>query len=404
MYSSISIFIALTALFSLVRADETPMIIGGTNAKRHDFPYFVEMGGCGGALISENTVLFAAHCGDWLWKQVVVNSYKPNVADNGSFVRHCVEWKRSDDYNPSSLDNDFALCKLDQPVDLSDHRVKLEVNFNDAPLENGEELIAVGLGKIADEVGAGGPKKLQKVTVPYIDNDMCNSEQMYRGRVTDSMLCAGYAAGGLDSCQGDSGGPLIRRKKVGNNKFIDSHVGVVSWGSGCAKENKPGVYARTTEAKEFLKDTVCKEWNDGSASFCDNVSTQSANDEKVKNNEVEIEIQIKTDEYPHETQFWLDRKKKTHYEVLQTRKYYLPYYKNIHIFKIRKNACYRFEIADEHGDALTFGKRGKFAIGLKGERPYYQSNANFGHGHLEKFCINGDGEMVAKLNKKKKNN
>ena len=133
------------------------------------------MGGCGGALISASTVLFAAHCGDYHWKQVVVNSYRPNVADSGSFVRHCVDWKRSDNYNPSSLNNDFALCKLDEPVDLSGHRVKLEVNLDEAFPENDEELIVVGLGKIKDEMGAGGPAKLQQVKVPYIDNGTCNN-------------------------------------------------------------------------------------------------------------------------------------------------------------------------------------------------------------------------------------
>lgn len=399
MYSSLSIFIALTALFSLVRADETPMIVGGTNAKRHDFPYFVEMGGCGGTLISKNTVLFAAHCGNYQFKQVVVNSYRPNKADNGSFVRHCIDWRMSKDYRASSLNNDFALCKLDKPVELPDHRVKLEINFDEATPAQNEDLIVVGLGKIADEVGAGGPKKLQKVTVPYIKNDICNKDHMYRGRITDNMLCAGYAAGGLDSCQGDSGGPLVRRKQVGENQFVDTHVGVVSWGTGCAKENKPGVYARTSSAKDFLVDTVCKdeEWADGTANFCESgVSTQNSNDRPLRNNEVEIEILIKTDKYPQETQFWLDQKRKGQYEVIQTRKYYLPYYKNVHIFRVKKNACYRFEIADEHGDGMTYGKPGKFAIGLKGQAPYYQSNANFGDGHLEKFCINKQGKMVAR--------
>ena len=46
-------------------------------------------------------------------------------------------------------------------------------------------------------------------------------------------------APGKDACQGDSGGPLIC--SIDNKAIL---VGVVSHGSGCGEEGKPGIYAK----------------------------------------------------------------------------------------------------------------------------------------------------------------
>jgi secreted trypsin-like serine protease len=51
-----------------------------------------------------------------------------------------------------------------------------------------------------------------------------------------TMVCAG--APNIDSCYGDSGGPLFATE---NGSRIE--VGIVSWGTGCAKKRYPGVYS-----------------------------------------------------------------------------------------------------------------------------------------------------------------
>jgi secreted trypsin-like serine protease len=79
--------------------------------------------------------------------------------------------------------------------------------------------------------------------VPFVSDATCNSSSMYNGQIIASNeICAGYTAGGVDTCQGDSGGPMFRRDA--SNAWIQ--VGIVSWGDGCARRNKPGVYTQVS--------------------------------------------------------------------------------------------------------------------------------------------------------------
>ena len=53
---------------------------------------------------------------------------------------------------------------------------------------------------------------------------------------------------GKDACQGDSGGPLVCSI---NEKAV--LFGVVSYGSGCGEEGKPGIYAKVSFFKNWFQ-------------------------------------------------------------------------------------------------------------------------------------------------------
>ena len=50
---------------------------------------------------------------------------------------------------------------------------------------------------------------------------------------------------------GDSGGPAVKQV---TGKF--TVVGVVSWGIGCARPYKPGVYTKTVVFRDWIKETI----------------------------------------------------------------------------------------------------------------------------------------------------
>ncbi|OGR63902.1 MAG: hypothetical protein A2X31_10675 [Elusimicrobia bacterium GWB2_63_22] len=221
-------------------------IVGGVQATKGEFPFIVSLKSsygshfCGGSLIKKNWVLTAAHCveGGYL-KGVTIGLH--NQADTAGIEKFTVlEIIKNPGWDTNTMDNDFALVKLSgdskfAPIALNAKEITSKVDF-----------VTAGWGTTSE--GGGVSKILMKVTVPFVDNAVCSAA--YDG-VTDSMICAGYKEGGKDSCQGDSGGPLI--VGTGSNMAL---AGVVSWGEGCARPNKYGVYAKVNGALDWINKTA----------------------------------------------------------------------------------------------------------------------------------------------------
>ena len=59
----------------------------------------------------------------------------------------------------------------------------------------------------------------------------------------------------LSLLQGDSGGPLVCRPDGGEAWKL---YGVTSWGEGCAKEQRPGIYTRVTRFLDWIETTITR--------------------------------------------------------------------------------------------------------------------------------------------------
>ncbi|OAF06378.1 hypothetical protein AYJ54_17230 [Bradyrhizobium centrolobii] len=87
--------------------------------------------------------------------------------------------------------------------------------------------------------------------IPIVEDKVCLAS-MSKDIDPTSNVCAGFAAGGVDSCQGSSGGPLAAVDKAGR-KY---QIGITSWGEDCAKPNKYGVYTRVSAFTDWIKQVV----------------------------------------------------------------------------------------------------------------------------------------------------
>ncbi|KAM8903501.1 transmembrane protease serine 4a [Spinachia spinachia] len=230
-------------------------IVGGSDASIDSWPWQVSLqhGGqhtCGGSLVSRRWVVTAAHCftgsNKVLSRWRVMSGQTSINTLGGSYVDRII---LNGDYNPARNDYDIALMRLRSPIAVGVSRKPVCLPPKAFGLPPNAAMTVTGWGYL--EENGKVSSSLQEADINLIDWAKCSSPSVYGSAVTRRMLCAGILQGGVDACQGDSGGPLVY--------LTSSHwhlVGVVSWGIGCARKDKPGVYANVEEMLNWIHTVV----------------------------------------------------------------------------------------------------------------------------------------------------
>lgn len=242
---------ASLAFSTVAQAKFQQQIVGGTEVKKGELPFQVSLQSssgshfCGGSLIKPNWVLTAAHCvqSPSAMKIVVGLHDQKNLAGTETFTAKKIIAHPK--FNRTTLDYDYALIELSGDSSFR----TAELNTQEIDTSGGVPFMVSTSGWGTTSEGSYSlPNILNKVDLPLVSQATCNVKSVYDGSITDRMLCAGYPQGGKDSCQGDSGGPLFTEMANGDFKI----VGIVSWGEGCARAGKYGVYSKVNAMVDWI--------------------------------------------------------------------------------------------------------------------------------------------------------
>lgn len=260
-----------------------PRIVNGADALVSDYPSFASLfqwydansgsitygNYCGSTILNANYILTAAHCvyisspsDEWRMLFTYVfpqlqNESESNLISSSTSKIRITEVHYHENYNSSTLLNDIAIVKLEQPLSLGvSAYADLATTSDEASYKtDSASFQAVGHGNTTSDVDTTSILQYANLTyLPIIPEVSCNYSA---ANPTTNLCMEGLITSGLEAstCQGDSGGPLYWAD--GSNQRL---VGITSFGpaSFCGDPDYSGtsVFTQVSRYQSWIDSVI----------------------------------------------------------------------------------------------------------------------------------------------------